>query len=61
MTAPEYEKLKIKPGDRITADDINQIIEKMQELAGKIDSIKGTADENEEQIERIKREFNLVF
>lgn len=61
MTAPEYEKLKVKYGDAISADNINQIIDRMQELAGKIVSIQGTADENEEQIERIKRELNLVF
>jgi len=61
MTDPEYEKLKVKSGDVISADNINQIVEKMQELAGKIVSIQGTADENEEQIERIKRELNLVF
>jgi hypothetical protein len=61
MTDPEYEKLKVKSGDSISADNINQIVEKMQELAGKIVSIQGTADENEEQIERIKRELNLVF
>jgi hypothetical protein len=61
MADPEYEKLKVKSGDRINADNINQIVEKMQELARKIASIQGTADENEEQIERIKREFNLVF
>ena len=61
MTDPEYEKLKVKSGDVISADNINQIVEKMQELAWKIVSIQGTADENEEQIERIKRQLNLVF
>jgi predicted ATP-grasp superfamily ATP-dependent carboligase len=61
MADPEYEKLKVKSGDVISADNINQIVEKMQELAWKIDSIQGTADENEEQIERIKQQFNLVF
>jgi len=61
MTDPEYEKLKVKSGDAISADNINQIVEKMQELAWKIVSIQGTADENEEQIERIKRQLNLVF
>jgi len=61
MADPEYKKLKVKSGDAISADNINQIVEKMQELAWKIDSIQGTADENEEQIERIKRQLNLVF
>ncbi len=61
MTDPEYEKLKVKSGDVISADDINQIVEKMQELAWKIVSVQGTANENEEQIERIKRQLNLVF
>ena len=61
MTDPEYEKLKVKSGDVISADNINHIVEKMQELAWKIVSIQGTADENEEQIERIKRQLNLVF
>ena len=61
MTDPEYKKLKVKSGDQISADNINQIVEKMQELAWKIVSIQGTADENEEQIERIKRQLNLVF
>ena len=61
MADPEYEKLKIKPGDKISSDNINQIVEKMQELAGKIVSIQGTTDENEGQIERIKRQLNLVF
>ncbi len=61
MTDPEYEQLKVKSGDVTSADNINQIVEKMQELAWKIDSIQGTADENEEQIERIKRQLNLVF
>jgi predicted ATP-grasp superfamily ATP-dependent carboligase len=61
MTDPEIEKLKVKSGDVISADNINQIVEKMQELALKIDSIQGTADANEEQIERIKRQLNLVF
>ena len=61
MTDPEYEKLKVKSGDVISADNINHIVEKMQELAWKIVSIQGTADEKEEQIERIKRELNLVF
>ena len=61
MTDPEYKKLKVQTGDVISADNINQIVEKMQELAWKIDSIQSTADENEEQIERIKRQLNLVF
>ncbi len=61
MADPEYEKLKVKSGDAISDDNINQIVEKMQELAWKIVSIQGTADENEEQIERIKRQLNLVF
>ncbi len=61
MTDPEYKKLKVQTGDAISADNINQIVEKMQELAWKIVSIQGTADENEEQIERIKRQLNLVF
>ena len=61
MADPEYEKLKVKSGDVISADNINHIVEKMQELAWKIVSIQGTADENEEQKERIKREFKLVF
>ncbi len=61
MTDPEYEKLKVKSGDVISADSINQIVEKMQELAWKIVSVQGTAHENEEQIERIKRQLNLVF
>jgi len=61
MADPEYEKLKVKSGDVISADNINHIVEKMQELAWKIISIQGTADENEEQIERIKRELKLVF
>jgi len=61
MTDPEYKKLKVKSGDVISADNINQIVEKMQELAWKIDRIQGKADENEEQIERIKRQLNLVF
>jgi len=61
MADPEYEKLKVKSGDVISADNINHIVEKMQELAWKIVSIQGTADENEEQIERIKRELKLVF
>ncbi len=61
MTDPEYEELKIKSGDLISADNINQIVEKMQELAGKIVGVQGTANENEEQIERIKRQLNLVF
>jgi len=61
MTDPEYKKLKVKSGDQISADNINQIVKKMQELAWKIVSIQGTADENEEQIERIKRQLNLVF
>jgi len=61
MTDPEYKKLKVQTGDAISADNINQIVEKMQELAWKIDSIQGTADENKEQIERIKRQLNLVF
>jgi hypothetical protein len=61
MADPEYEKLKVKSRDKVSADNINQIVEKMQELARKIASIQGTADENEEQIERIKRQLNLVF
>ncbi len=61
MSDPELEKLKIKSGDAIRADNINQIIDKMQELAGRILSIQGTADENEAQIERIKQELKLVF
>jgi hypothetical protein len=61
MSDPEYEKLKIKSGDAISADNLNQIIEKMQELAARILSIQGKADENEAQIERIKRVLNLVF
>ncbi len=61
MTDPEYKKLKVKSGDVIIADNINQIVEKMQELAWKIVSIQGAADENDEQIERIKRQLNLVF
>jgi hypothetical protein len=61
MSDPEYEKLKVKSRDKVSADNINNIVEKMQELARKIASIQGTADENEEQIERIKRQLNLVF
>ena len=61
MADPEYEKLKVKSRNKVSADNINQIVEKMQELAQKIASIQSTADENEEQIERIKRQLNLVF